>query len=36
MAEEMKISITRDELREMIREAVAEAFSDVGIHHEDA
>jgi len=36
MADEMKISITRDELRAMIREAVAEAFSDVGIHREDA
>ena len=36
MAEEMSITITREDLRVMIRDAVRDAFSDVGIHHEDA
>ena len=36
MAEEMSITITREDLRVMIRDAVRDAFSDVGIHQEDA
>lgn len=36
MDQQATVTISREELREMIREAVAEAFSNVGIHHDDA